>query len=183
MQTWKTLSRRTVLEHGKFLTVEEHAVQLPDGRVISDWPWVITPDFVNILPITTEGAALVFRQPKYAIEGIVLAPVGGYLEPGEEPLATAKRELLEETGYEAPDWVGLGSYRVGGNRGIAMAHLFLARGAKRMQEPQKGDELEEQEQVQLSLRELESALANGEFKVLAWATLVALALRHLQPGA
>ncbi|TFH18132.1 MAG: NUDIX hydrolase [Lentisphaerales bacterium] len=182
MQIWKTLSRRTVLEHSKFLTVEEHAVQLPDGRVISDWPWIITPDFVNILPITTDGTALVFRQPKYGVEGIVLAPVGGYLEPGEEPVATAKRELLEETGYEAPDWVKLGSYRVGGNRGIAMAHLFLAREAKRVQEPQKGDELEEQEEVQLSLQELETALTNGEFKVLAWAALVSLALRQLRPG-
>ncbi len=178
MRSWITLSRRTVLDHGKYLLVEDHAVQLPDGRVIPDWAWLVTPDFVNVVALTEEGEFLCFRQTKYAVEGTSLAPVGGYLEPGEEPLAAARRELLEETGYEAAEWVGLGRYPVDGNRGAGTAHLYLARGARRVAEPQ-ADDLEEQELLRLTRPEVEAALQAGEFRVLPWTTAVALALHRL----
>jgi ADP-ribose pyrophosphatase len=178
MQPWKTLSRRTILRYSKFLTLEVHEVQLPDGRVIPDWPWIITPDYVNVVALTEGGEFLCFRQTKYAVEGTTLALVGGYIEPGEAPLAAAQRELLEETGYQAPEWIDLGSYRVNGNRGAGTAHLFLARDARSVAEPD-ADDLEEQQLLQLDRAKLEAALAAGEFKVLSWTTAVALALPHL----
>lgn len=177
MQVWETLSRRVVLDYSKFLVVEEHAVKLPDGQVISDWPWIITPDFVNVVAVTREGRYLCFRQTKYGIDGTSLAPVGGFLEPGEEPLAAAQRELLEETGYRAPDWIPLGSYRVDANRGVGTAYFFLARGAHWVTEA-KPDDLEELELLCLERAEVEAALMTGQFKVLPWAAIVALALRY-----
>lgn len=177
MQAWETLSRRVILDYSKFLTVEEHAVQLPDGQVISDWPWVVTPDFVNVVAVTEEGQYLCFRQTKYGIDGTSLAPVGGFMEPGEEPLAAAQRELLEETGYEGGEWIPLGSYRVDANRGAGMAYFFLALDVRRIAEAQS-DDLEEQELLSLGRGEMEAALTAGQFKVLPWATIVALALRY-----
>lgn len=176
MQAWETLSRRVILNYSKFLIVEEHAVQLPDGQVISDWPWVVTPDFVNVVAVTEEGQYLCFRQTKYGIDGTSLAPVGGFMEPGEDPLAAAQRELLEETGYEGQDWIPLGSYRVDANRGAGMAYFFLAQGVRRIAEAQS-DDLEEQELLTLARGEMEAALLAGQFKVLPWAAIVALALR------
>lgn len=183
MQPWKTVARRRLLQPdgGRFLTVESHTVQLPDGQVIEDWPWLITPDFINVVVETEAGEFLCFRQVKYAAEGVTLAIVGGYLEPGEEPLAAARRELLEETGYEAPSWTALGRYAVDGNRGCGYAHLFLAQGARWIQ-PVDADDLEEQELRLLSRDELRTALDAGEFKVLPWATAVALALLRLAEG-
>jgi len=179
LEPWKTLSRRVLLDHSKFLVVEEHVVELPDGRVIADWPWVITPDFVNVVVVTEGGLFPCFRQTKYGIEGTSLAPVGGYLEPGEEPLAAARRELLEETGYEAPVWIPLGQFRVDANRGAGTATFFLARGAHQVAEPD-ADDLEEQELLFLTHEEMEAALLAGQWKVLPWATIVALALRALE---
>ncbi len=177
MENWKTLSRKTILDRGKFLRVEDHVVQLPDGQVIEDWPWIITPDYINVVAITTSGAYLIFKQTKYSIEGTTLATVGGYLEPGEEPLPAAKRELLEETGYAAPEWQFLGSFTVDGNRGAGNAHFFLATNAHPIAAIDT-DDLEEQELLLLSRDQLEEALVAGEFKLLAWATIVALALRQ-----
>ena len=172
------MSRETILNHNQFLRVENHVVELPDGQVIADWPWIITPDYVIVLAEAEDGRFLCFHQYKHAVGGTSLAPVGGYLEPGEEPLTAAQRELLEETGYEAAEWIDLGSYVVDGNRGAGTAHLFLARRARPITAPD-ADDLEEQELRFLSQDELKTALANGEFKVLAWTTAVALALFRL----
>ncbi len=178
MKPWKTLSRRSLLNHSKFLSVEAHTIELPTGQIIEDWAWLKTPDYVNVAAVTPAGAFLCFRQTKYGVAGTTLAPVGGYLEPGEDPLPAAQRELLEETGFEAPDWTPLGSYTADGNRGAGRAHLFLARHAGQTAPPH-ADDLEEQELLHLTRAEVEAALAANEFKVLAWATVMALALLHL----
>ena len=175
MRQIKTLERRVLLDHSKYLKVEEHRVQFPDGPTIDDWPWIITPDFVNVIAVTGAGEFVCLRQTKYAFEGVSLAPVGGYLEPGEDPLDAAKRELLEETGYEASDWTDMGAYPIGANRGIGMAHMFMARNAARVAEPD-ADDLEEMEILVLPRQEVEAALARHEFKVLPWAATIALAL-------
>lgn len=178
MQPWKTLARKIVLNYSKFLTVEEHRVELPSGQIIRDWPWVITPDYINVAVVTEDGRFLCFRQTKYALGGLSLATVGGYIEPGETPLAAAQRELLEETGYQAAQWADLGTYTVDANRGAGKGTLFLAQEARRVTDPD-ADDLEEQELLLLSREEVEAALLAGEFKVMAWTAVMALALARL----
>lgn len=174
---WKTRSRRTVLDSGKFLRVEMHEVELPGGRVIEDWPWIITPDFVNVVAVTTDHHYVCFRQNKYAIEGSSLAVVGGYIEPGEEPLLAGKRELREESGYEADDWTHLASFPVDANRGAGNAHFYLALNARRTADPIV-DDLEDQQLLLLTREEVLSALLNAEIKTLPWAAVLAMALLH-----
>ena len=178
LRVWKTVSRKTILEHSKFLTVENHVVKLPDGKVIPDWAWLIIPSAAIILAVAEDHKFLCFRQTKYAVEGTSLAPVAGMLEPNEKPIDAAKRELLEEMGYESSDWVSLGSHILDPNRGIATMHLFLALNAKQVAEP-NSDDLEDQELLFLSRDEIEKALNAGEFKILAWSAVVAISLSYL----
>jgi ADP-ribose pyrophosphatase len=178
MRQWKTLKKTTILDHGKFLKVEKHTIELPDGRIIDDWPWIVSPDFVLVLPVTDRNTLLLFRQVKYA-DGTSLAPVGGYMEPGENSIAAAKRELREEMGCEAKQWISLGSYPVNGNHGGGKGHLFLALGAHTVGAPIV-DDLEEMEKTELSIEEVENKLLEGEVKVLGWSALVALGLLYLK---
>tara|TARA_Y100000588_G_scaffold375190_1_gene451208 strand:+ start:1868 stop:2431 length:564 start_codon:yes stop_codon:yes gene_type:complete len=177
LRPFKALSRNTVLKLGKFLKVESHTVESPDGRLIEDRGWLVVPDAVIVLAITTDQRFLCFRQIKYAVEGVTLAPVGGMIELGEDPFEGAKRELLEETGYEAPEWTSLGSYCADPDRGNGKRYLFLARQATQVAEP-NSDDVEDQEILTLSREELETALLDGQFKALSWTAVVAVALCH-----
>jgi ADP-ribose pyrophosphatase len=178
MKPWKTHSRRVMFDQSPWLLVENHEVELPDGRVIPDWTWIKTPDYINVVVETESGQFLCFHQRKYAIAQPMLALVGGYIKPGETPLSAAQRELGEETGYACDEWINLGEYVVDPNRGVASGYLYLARNAKQVQQIHS-DDLEEQEIQLLDRDELETALAMGKFKILAWAAAVALSLRHL----
>jgi ADP-ribose pyrophosphatase len=178
LRVWETVSKRTILKSGKFLTVENHIIKLPSGQVISDWPWIIIPSAAIVLAVTENDEFLCFRQTKYAVEGTTLAPVGGMLEPDEKPMDAAKRELLEETGYESAHWISFGSYILDPNRGIATMYLFLALKAKQVTEP-NSDDLEDQELLLLSQNEIEDALKSGEFKILAWSAVVSMSLNYI----
>ena len=178
MQPWKTISRQVILDEMPWLRVERHTVELPDGRQLADWQWIITPDYVNVVAVTAEETFICLRQVKYGVSGDTLAIVGGYINANETPLAAAQRELLEETGYAAADWQPLGTYRVDPNRGVALGHFFLARRAQPLAAPIE-DDLEEQHLELLTRPQIEAALMTGEFKVLAWAAAVALALRWM----
>jgi ADP-ribose pyrophosphatase len=178
MKKWKTLSREVVFCSNKYLTVENHKIELPDGKILSDWPWIITPDYVNIIAMTENDEFLIFRQTKYAASGITLAVVGGYIEPVELPLEAAKRELLEETGYQSDQWIELGTFPVDANRGAGQAHFFLATGARCVCDINT-DDLEEQTLLHLSKEELVNAISKGEFKILPWTASLLLALQYL----
>jgi len=93
-------------------------------------------DWVNVVALTDDDRVLLIRQFRAGTRSVTLEIPGGLVEPGEEPLAAARRELREETGYEASTWRALGAVRpnpaIQGNR----CHTFLACGARRVGEPQ-----------------------------------------------
>jgi ADP-ribose pyrophosphatase len=179
MRQWKTLKKITILDHSKFIKVEKHTIELPDKTIIDDWPWIVSPDYVLVFPTTNRKTILLHRQTKYAIEGTSYAPVGGYIEVGEDPLAAAKRELREEVGCEAEEWIPLGNYPNNGNHGGGRGHLFLALNAHKVGEPII-DDLEEMELIELSIDEVEQKLLQGEVKVMGWLAMVALGILYLR---
>jgi ADP-ribose pyrophosphatase len=178
MRQWKTLKKTTILDFNKFLRVEQHTVELPDGKIIDDWSWIISPDYVLVLPVTDRNTLLLFRQVKYAVDGTSFAPIGGYLEPGEDALVAAQRELREEMGCEALEWIPLGSLPADGNHGGGKGHLFIALDARKVVEPII-DDLEEMELVELTIKEVEQKLFQGEVKVQGWVAVIAMGMLYL----
>jgi ADP-ribose pyrophosphatase len=92
----------TVFEGG-FLKIERDRIKLPDGSV-SEREFIRHPGAVVILPLLADGRVLLERQFRYPNGRVFIEFPAGKIDPGEDHLACAKRELEEETGYTAADW-------------------------------------------------------------------------------
>lgn len=179
IRPWRTLARRVLLERPPWFTVGEETVELPDGKVVDDFGFIDMIEFAVIVPITPLGETVLIRSYKHGVRSVSLSlPAGGF-HAGEEPLAGAKRELREETGFEADEWVPLGRYVVDPNYGCGVMYAFIARGARKVGEPDSGD-LEDQELLVVPLADAIAKLHAGEITQLSTAAalgLAAIALR------
>ena len=75
----------------------------PTRAVERDFVVIHPPDWVNILALTPDRQLVLVKQYRFGIEEFSLEIPGGMMEAGEDPVATARRELREETGYVAED--------------------------------------------------------------------------------
>lgn len=174
MKPWRVLARRVVLERPPWLTVGEQDVELPDGTVLEGFNWIETRPFAIVVPLLDDGRTILVRSFKLGVGRVSLSLPAGYLEAGEEPLAGAKRELLEETGHEASEWTELGRYVVDGNYGSGAMHAFIATGAQKVKQPESGDH-EEQELITLPFADALAKLQVGEVAQLSSAAALGLA--------
>jgi ADP-ribose pyrophosphatase len=88
---------------GHFLKVTRDRIKLPDGSE-TQREFIRHPGAVVILPLLPDGRVLLERQFRYPNDRVFIEFPAGKIDPGEDPLATAKRELEEETGYTAKEW-------------------------------------------------------------------------------
>lgn len=94
----RTVHVKTVAET-KFARCDIHTVRSEDGKsIVDDWIFMEEMDAVNVIVMTAEQKFAVFRQGKYAIPGETLSPVGGFVDVGESPWESARREVMEELG-------------------------------------------------------------------------------------
>lgn len=111
---------------GRLLKVNEDEVRLPDGGTALR-EYVVHPGAAIILPLFDDGSVLLERQFRYPLGQHFYELPAGKLEPDEPPLETAKRELLEETGYVAAEWRGLGRVHPCVGYSNEQIDFFLAR--------------------------------------------------------
>jgi ADP-ribose pyrophosphatase len=172
---WQILKDREVYAAPPWITVHRQQLRLPNGRIVEDYHQIDLRDYVIIVAQTPDGKYLIERQYKHGVGKVSLLLPGGVIEDGEEPLPAAKRELLEETGYEADEWRGMGVYVSNANYGCGRAHVFIARNARKVAEPHSGD-LEDMEILLMDSSELIEAIRAGEMTVVGAVAAVAWAL-------
>ena len=111
---------------GDLLKVYRDKVRLPDGSS-GGREYIRHPGAVAIVPLFDDGRVLLERQFRYPHRREFIEIPAGKLEPGEPHLATAKRELAEETGYAAADWRYLGVIHTAIAYTDEAIHLYLAK--------------------------------------------------------
>ncbi len=112
---------------GVIVQVDMEMVEVPNGNVTMR-EVVRHPGGVCVLALDDDGMVAMVRQYRFPIDTHLLELPAGKLEPGEEPLPAAKRELSEETGIEADEWRDLGFIYTSPGFSTEKLYMYLATG-------------------------------------------------------
>ena len=134
LEDWKIISSRYSFQD-QWVKVRSDKVLLPTGRTLDPYHAVEVPDGVNIIPITHTGNILLVEQHRHVVGRTLLEIPAGHIDPGEEPEAAGRRELLEETGYAGENWHDLGALFSSASRLTSQFRSFLALDVRKVTEP------------------------------------------------
>jgi ADP-ribose pyrophosphatase len=122
------ISSELVLEGG-MMRVKRDQVRLPSGNQ-SQREFILHPGAVLIVPLLDNGNLLLERQFRYPLNRVFVELPAGKIDAGEDILLTGQRELLEETGYVAQEWVYLGLQHPCIGYSDEVIYMFIAKGLK-----------------------------------------------------
>lgn len=125
---------------GRLLDVYVDRIEPPGGGATIEREVVSHPGAAAVIPLLPDGKVLLVRQYRHAIGSDLWEIPAGKLEPGEEALVCAQRELREETGYAAENWTRLCAFYTSPGFSNERITLFRATGLQRVDEP-LGDEI------------------------------------------
>jgi 8-oxo-dGTP pyrophosphatase MutT (NUDIX family) len=182
-RSWTRLSSRYVADY-KVTKVREDRYRFEPGDREADFLVCESSDWVVILPITVDGDVVFVRQFRHGVGHVVLEIPGGLIDGDESPEEAAKRELREETGYEATRVRKVAELLPNPALNNAHCHVVLAEGC-RLVRRQALDPLEQIEVVTHPLAEVPELIRRGEFihaqAIAAFACAAGLNLGKIAP--
>jgi ADP-ribose pyrophosphatase len=124
---WRLKTSRIVF-HERYIRVRKDDLESAHGER-TDYVYLEDeiPGTVCVVAVTQEGKIPLVRQYRYPVQCHQYNLPGGVVDAGETPLEAAARELAEETGFEAKDWLEVGNYHPMPSHHTRRAHLFVAK--------------------------------------------------------
>lgn len=159
---WETLKSEYLIRR-PWLTARRDTVKLPNGIVNDEYYVLEYPDWVNVIAETRDGRMILVRQYRHGLGQTCFEIVAGVIEPDEDPMAAAKRELQEETGYAGGEWRELMALSPNSSSTTNISHCYLATGVEKV----SGQHLDETEDIDVYLfskEEVRDMLESGEIK-------------------
>jgi len=147
----KTLSSQKIFT-GKVISLQVDDVELPNGKT-SKREIIKHPGAVAVIAITDDRKIVMVEQYRKAMERSLVEIPAGKLEPGEEPLKTAKRELEEETGYVCERMEHVISFYTSPGFADELVHVYVAHQLSKKEDAASLDEDEFVEVIELTLEE------------------------------
>lgn len=181
---WQTLASEQLADCRVFTVRRDDKVRLSEdseraGQRHSFFV-IDSPNWINVVALTATGDLVLIEQYRQGTDELTIEVPGGLVDPGEEPLTAAKRELREETGYVSEQWLHLGT--TDPNPAIQSNRLdtYLALEAQQLEVP----EFDSTEHIQIELASPQNALAMiGTGRIKHALVIVALhrAMPHMLP--
>ncbi len=156
LKPWKVLESRYIYPHFRVDKSE-----LPNGKHLDAVVFEFRP-WANVVALTKKREVVMIRQYRHGVQEVLWEIPGGVIEDGEEPLQGAKRELLEETGYTASEFIQVGQVYANPAIQTNSVHCFLALNAEKVSD----QELDDGEDIEIHLMPLDDLIAmarRGEF--------------------
>jgi len=176
---------KTVLTTRPF-TVEQFHLKLDEHVIAQPYYRLVCPDWVNVLPVTSKGQAILIRQPRAGAAKVILETPGGVIDAHEkDPTMAAMRELEEETGFTTQRILPLGSPYANPAIQTNRVHLFVALGCYVNPERQHFPDPDERiEVVAVDVAELDTLVRTGQVDHAYSALCIMLAGKYLtkKPG-
>jgi len=160
LDSWPELSRETVADCHIF-TLERSIARSPVDGAARTFHRVQSVEWVQILPITPAGEAVLVRQYRHGAQRVTLEMPGGLVDRGEDPATAAVRECFEETGYAVQAALPLGIVNPNPALFANRLHSFYATGAK-LEGAIQNTGSEVTEVVLVPVADLEGLLVSGE---------------------
>lgn len=170
-----TVSSAQVFE-GKLLDVRRDVVRLPDGSTATR-EYIVHNGAVLMVPVLPDGRLVVERQYRYANRRVFIEFPAGKLDPGEDALTTAKRELIEEAGYTASTWTYLGVIHPIISYSTEAIDMYIAEGLQHV--GAKLDDGEFLEILEFTVDDMLGALDRGEITDAKTVTALLLYARRI----
>lgn len=127
----EVMTQREELFRGRFLHALRDQVRLPDGSS-SDREYLVHPGAVMVIPLLFDADGsprlVLERQFRYPVGEVMIEFPAGKLDPGEDRLACARRELAEETGFVAREWARAGVIHPVISYSTEFIEIWFARG-------------------------------------------------------
>lgn len=135
LRPWQPIATEVVYR-GRIFTLEKRRQRSPRTGAEHDFDVIDSGDWVNIIPVTEDGKVVLVRQYRHGVAGFTLEVPGGMLDAEDpSPLEAARREMVEESGYDSADVVPLGTIHPNPAFLNNRCHSFLARNAMLTQAP------------------------------------------------
>ena len=132
MERWKTEKSETLLDT-PWVKVRRDRVVLPNGAKMDDFYAITIRDASAVVALDEGGNLILKREYRYCYDRELLEiPAGAFNDGETDPLAVARRELLEETGYVSDDWEYLGPTVESSAKLTNFMHIFLARNCRKV---------------------------------------------------
>lgn len=160
MNRWKTTHSESIVDT-RWVKVRKDAVDLPNGQHIDDFYVITLNEAAAIVALDDDGNIILKKEYRHCFErDLIEIPAGGF-EKGEDGLTVAKRELLEETGYESDDWHFIGKTVESSAKLTNYMHIYLAEHCHKVSE-QHLDPTEEVEVLVMPLKQAVDMVMNNE---------------------
>jgi ADP-ribose pyrophosphatase len=161
MSNWKILSSE-YLVRAPWAVLRKDVCEMPNGHIVPEYYVLEYPNWVNMVAVTDEGKFILVKQYRHGVQEFVLEIPGGVIDPGEDAISAARREMLEETGFAFDSVTELVSLYPNPATSDNKTTTFLLTGGRKVQE-QDLDEQEEIDVVLATAQEVKQWLLDNKF--------------------
>ena len=159
---WKT-EKSEYLINDRWIKVRADRCIMPNGEIVEPYYVVEYPDWINVVGVTDKNEVVLVKTYRHGIgRELVELPSGIIDKTDSSPMETAKREMLEETGYTSDDFIQTGIVSANPSNHTNLTYCFFAKNLKKVAD-QKLDKTEEIEVILAPLDKVFEMLKNGEF--------------------